>query len=61
MEIQTDSKAINVVRALVRPVVTIMFAGAFVYMAVIGKIEPDVFTTVVMAVVLWWFKTRDQK
>jgi hypothetical protein len=49
---------LDVGRALVRPVVTLLFAGAFVYLTVIAAVPIDAFVTVTTAVLSFWFAQR---
>ena len=53
-----NGKLTEVVRAIVRPVITLSGWGCIIYLAVRGIITPDVFVPGVMALVAWWFATR---
>ncbi len=46
------------IRALVRPLVTVLFASAFVALTFKGMIPPEAFITVASAAIAWWFKER---
>ena len=47
--------------AWVRPAVTIMFSGAFVYLAIIGTVPSDAFVATSTAILMFWFKSRDDQ
>lgn len=47
--------------ALVRGLVTIGLTGAYVYMAVMGRISPEAYTGTLGGVLTWWFLSRDRK
>ncbi len=46
------------IRALVRPLVTVLFASAFVALTFLGKINSEAFITVASGAIAWWFKER---
>ena len=48
-------------RAWVRPIVTVAFAMAFVYLTVVGVVKPDAFVATATAVIMFWFKSRDDQ
>jgi hypothetical protein len=45
-------------RSLVRPIVTLMFAGGFTVGFFMGKISQDAYVPVVGMIMSWWFATR---
>lgn len=45
-------------RTAVRPVVTMLFAGAFVAGFFLGKVSQDAFVPVVGMVIGFWFQSR---
>jgi hypothetical protein len=54
------NSATETVDSYVRPFVTIAFTLVFCYLAIIGKIGPDVFVPTVTMVLIYWFKSRDE-
>lgn len=48
-------------KGMIRPFVTIMLSMVFCYLALIGKINPDVFTSVVITVTTYWFADRKSR
>lgn len=45
----------------VKSIITFALTAAFVYLAVIGKINPDIFMTVYTTVIAFYFGTQYQK
>lgn len=50
----------EIARALVRPVVTVIFAGGFLWFTWIGLIGGDVFAGAALTVISFWFASRNQ-
>jgi hypothetical protein len=48
----------EVARALVRPIVTVMFAAGFVFFTFTGVISGDVFAGAALTVIAYWFASR---
>jgi hypothetical protein len=46
---------------IVRPLLAVMFGGAFIYGTLFGYTMSDGFVAVATAVVLWYFKSRDDE
>ena len=52
-------KVLEMVNAGVRPAVTLAMAGTFCYLTITGTIEAQTFVGTATAVIIWWFKARD--
>lgn len=62
MTIRDRTKAVDeVARALVRPVVTVIFAVAFTLFTYLGLITGDVFASTAAMVLAFWFSSRNQE
>jgi hypothetical protein len=48
-------------KSLVRPIITLAFAGAFIYMSVMGTISNDAFLGLATLVVKFWFDSRQEE
>lgn len=48
-------------KELIRPLITFLFAAAFIYLAIIGKVSVEAFTGLVTLVVKYWFDSREQE
>jgi hypothetical protein len=46
---------------LTRPLLAVMFSGAYIYMSVRGIDPGEAFVAVTTAVVLWFFKSQDEE
>ena len=51
---------IEVIRGLVRPLVTVSFIGGFIAMVLMGMEVPDAYSTMTGMVMIFWFKARDE-
>jgi hypothetical protein len=50
----------EIARALVRPIVTVLFSGGFVGFTWMGLISGDVFAGAALMVISFWFASRNQ-
>lgn len=57
----TPSRTVGVLREGVRPVVTYLFAGAFVAGFLLGRIPVETFTPVGIMIFGFWFGERSAK
>jgi hypothetical protein len=46
---------------LARPLLAVMFSGAYIYMSIMGTDPGEAFVAVTTAVVLWFFKSQDDE
>lgn len=53
-----NSKLMEMVRAVVRPVVTLSGWGAIIFMLLDGQDVPEWFQVVVVGLSTWWFASR---
>ncbi len=44
----------------IRPVMSFTALGAFVWGFIVGKIQPETFVVTAVALIIWWFKARDE-
>lgn len=49
------------IRAMIRPAVTLMFSGALCYGFLVNIVSVDAFLGVAVAVITYWFKSRDEE
>lgn len=52
---------LDIVRGLVRPIITVMAFGSVVVMILAGVTVPEWYKDLVAAIILWWFATRSAK
>lgn len=52
---------LSILRAIVRPIITLAFTGVMCYLALRGGAPPEWFLSVAVMVVTWWFKERSEK
>jgi len=50
---------VEAIKSLVRPSVTWLFAGAFVFFTAIKIIPVEAFVAVGTAAIIWWYKDRE--
>lgn len=48
----------NSLRSAVRPIITVVLVFTFCYLAITGKIEPNILSTVVISAISYWFGER---
>ena len=53
-----DGKLMELVRAVVRPVITLGFSAILGYMVLDGQNPPEWFQTTTIGLITWWFATR---
>jgi hypothetical protein len=53
-------KILETIHSSVRPIVTFALAGAFVVGFFRGSVPPDVFSSLVISVVSYWFGSRER-
>lgn len=53
--------SLNLVRGLVRPLVTLAVVAAVCWGFVVGRITPDSFMTLAGGIITWWFVSRERK
>jgi hypothetical protein len=59
---ETSSSNIDAIaRALVRPIVTVMFTMAFIFFTYMGLISGEVFAAISGTVIAFWFSSRSQE
>ena len=51
----------SMLRTLVRPIATLLFAAALIGGFAVGRISADQFLPVASSVILWWFADRAAK
>lgn len=56
----TSAQWVEVCRASVRPILTLLFGGAFIYFTATGIVPREAFVATATAVVIWWFRSRDE-
>lgn len=49
------------IKCLVRPVVSVIFAVAFVAFTAAGMIPIQVFISLAITTIVWWYKSRDKE
>ena len=47
-------------KGAIRPLVTLLFALAFIYMAINGSISKDAFIGIATLIIKYWFDSREQ-
>ena len=63
----TDTPRVEALNSIVRSIVTLMFGASVCYGFLFARINgltlvsSDAFSTIAMAVILWWFKDRSDK
>ena len=50
----------DMLNGCIRPMITLIFAGAFVGFTAMGTISGELFATVAGMVITFWFKSRDE-
>lgn len=53
-----NGKLMELVRAIVRPVITLGFSGILVYKVLVGVAVPEWFQTTTIGLITWWFAMR---
>jgi hypothetical protein len=59
--VTTVLRVSEILNTLVRPVLAVVFSCAYVSMALMGIDPGDAFVALVTAVILWFFKARDDE
>ena len=52
---------VELIRAIVRPVLTVGSLGTVLYLACTGQEVPDEILTIATVMVTWWFKERSDR
>ena len=55
-----EMNIVELLNALVRPVLALGFAAAVIFMSITGDVSVDAFLGIATLVVTWYFKSRDE-
>ncbi len=51
----------KITRAIVRPVITLIFAGGITYGFLADKITAETYVPIAAVAITWWFSSRDNE